>query len=178
MKRCSFCLAGLDRFLNGGRFSMARIPEEEIERLKQTVSGERLVEARGVRLQRHGAELLGRGLPPEGGRGGDQCSSVRAPAFGFSSTCREAVRQFGDGADGRVPGLYFFLRFTSLRPPTSVSPGGAGLDRPVRRAPLSCPHSRGDRTVANDIESGLRGAAFISPQQASGAPAHLKFAAR
>ncbi len=38
---------------------MARIPEEEIARLKQEVSLERLAEGRGVKLQRHGADLLG-----------------------------------------------------------------------------------------------------------------------
>jgi DNA primase catalytic core len=39
---------------------MARIPEAEIERLKQEVSVQRLVEARGIELKRHGADLLGR----------------------------------------------------------------------------------------------------------------------
>jgi len=38
---------------------MARIPKAELERLKREVSVERLAEARGVRLQRHGADLLG-----------------------------------------------------------------------------------------------------------------------
>ena len=38
---------------------MARIPDEVIERLKQEVSLERLAEARGVKLKRHGADLLG-----------------------------------------------------------------------------------------------------------------------
>jgi DNA primase catalytic core len=38
---------------------MARIPNGEIERLKREVSLERLAEARGVRLERHGADLLG-----------------------------------------------------------------------------------------------------------------------
>ena len=38
---------------------MARIPEEEIERLKQEVSVQRLAEARGVKLRRSGKELLG-----------------------------------------------------------------------------------------------------------------------
>jgi DNA primase len=38
---------------------MARIPDEEIERLKREISLERLVEARGVKLTRHGADLLG-----------------------------------------------------------------------------------------------------------------------
>ncbi len=38
---------------------MARIAEEAIKRLKQEVSLERLVEARGVKLKRHGADLIG-----------------------------------------------------------------------------------------------------------------------
>jgi DNA primase catalytic core len=38
---------------------MARIPEAEIERLKSEVSVERLAEARGIRLERHGADLIG-----------------------------------------------------------------------------------------------------------------------
>ena len=38
---------------------MARIPDEEIERLKREVSIERLAEARGVKLKRHGADLIG-----------------------------------------------------------------------------------------------------------------------
>jgi DNA primase catalytic core len=38
---------------------MARIPEGEIERLKAEVSVERLAEARGIRLQRHGTDLIG-----------------------------------------------------------------------------------------------------------------------
>ena len=38
---------------------MARIPKAEIERLKREVSVERLAEARGVKLERHGADLLG-----------------------------------------------------------------------------------------------------------------------
>lgn len=38
---------------------MARIPDEEIERLKQEVSLERLAARRGIVLKRHGADLLG-----------------------------------------------------------------------------------------------------------------------
>jgi DNA primase len=38
---------------------MARIPETAIERLKQTVSLQRLAEARGIVLKRHGADLIG-----------------------------------------------------------------------------------------------------------------------
>lgn len=38
---------------------MARIPDGVIERLKETVSLERLAEARGVVLKKHGADLIG-----------------------------------------------------------------------------------------------------------------------
>jgi hypothetical protein len=38
---------------------MAWIAESEIERLKREVSVERLAEARGVKLKRHGADLIG-----------------------------------------------------------------------------------------------------------------------
>jgi len=38
---------------------VARVPAEEVSRIKREVSVERLAEARGVRLQRHGADLLG-----------------------------------------------------------------------------------------------------------------------
>lgn len=39
---------------------MARIPEEEIERMKREISLERLAEAKGVKLKQHGENLLGR----------------------------------------------------------------------------------------------------------------------
>jgi DNA primase catalytic core len=48
----------LDRFFGGG-LEMARIPEDEVERLKREVSVQRLAEARGIKLHRHGADLLG-----------------------------------------------------------------------------------------------------------------------
>jgi DNA primase catalytic core len=38
---------------------MARIPEEEIERIKQEISVERLAAARGIKFERHGADLIG-----------------------------------------------------------------------------------------------------------------------
>lgn len=38
---------------------MARIPEEEIERLNSQISLERLAEAKGVKLKKHGENLLG-----------------------------------------------------------------------------------------------------------------------
>jgi len=38
---------------------MARVPEEELERIKREVSIERLVQASGVALHRHGSDLIG-----------------------------------------------------------------------------------------------------------------------
>ncbi len=38
---------------------MARIPAQQLNRLKQEVSVERLAEGRGVVLKRHGADLIG-----------------------------------------------------------------------------------------------------------------------
>lgn len=38
---------------------MARIPTDELERLKQEVSVQRLAESRGITLKRHGADLIG-----------------------------------------------------------------------------------------------------------------------
>ncbi|MBM3790271.1 MAG: toprim domain-containing protein [Acidobacteria bacterium] len=38
---------------------MARIPEAEIERIKRGVSVQRLAEARGIKLERHGADRIG-----------------------------------------------------------------------------------------------------------------------
>ena len=39
---------------------MARIPESEVERLKKEISVQRLAEARGVKLARQGADLVGK----------------------------------------------------------------------------------------------------------------------
>ena len=39
---------------------MARIPEHEVERLKKEISVQRLAEAQGIKLTRHGADLVGK----------------------------------------------------------------------------------------------------------------------
>src|ERR1700754_3644841 len=39
---------------------MSRIPSADIERLKKTIALERLAQARGIELKRHGADLIGR----------------------------------------------------------------------------------------------------------------------
>ncbi len=40
-------------------YLMARIPDDQIERMKQEVSLQRLAEGAGISLKRHGADLLG-----------------------------------------------------------------------------------------------------------------------
>jgi hypothetical protein len=49
----------LDGCFQGAR-AMARIREEEIERIKREISLERLAEAKGVKLKQHGENQLGR----------------------------------------------------------------------------------------------------------------------
>ncbi len=39
---------------------MARIPDDEIERLKREVPIERLAKAAGIELRKHGSDLIGR----------------------------------------------------------------------------------------------------------------------
>lgn len=62
-KNHTFAARPFDRFLRQPHFQRrpehARIPESEIEGLKQDVSLARLVEAKGIELKRHGADLLG-----------------------------------------------------------------------------------------------------------------------
>ncbi|MHB2008012.1 MAG: toprim domain-containing protein [Acidobacteriaceae bacterium] len=48
----------MTRFLRKA-VEMARIPEQEVERLKKEISVQRLAEAQGVKLTRHGADLVG-----------------------------------------------------------------------------------------------------------------------
>lgn len=38
---------------------MARIPDAELERLKQDIALQRLAEIRGIQLKRHGTDLIG-----------------------------------------------------------------------------------------------------------------------
>jgi hypothetical protein len=44
--------------LLGGSY-MARISDDQLERLKQEISVQRLAERRGIVLKRHGADLIG-----------------------------------------------------------------------------------------------------------------------
>jgi DNA primase catalytic core len=50
----------LDTFLERKAVKVARIPEHEVERLKKEISVQRLAEARGIKLARQGANLVGK----------------------------------------------------------------------------------------------------------------------
>jgi hypothetical protein len=56
---------------------MARIPDEELIRLKQEVSVQRLAEARGVKLRRSGDSLLCKFRGKSAGR----CTSTRHASY-------------------------------------------------------------------------------------------------
>jgi len=83
---------------------MARIPEQEIERLKNEVSVERLVEASGIELKKSGKDLLGRCPFHED----DTASLVITPA-------KNLWHCFGCGIGGGVIDWVMKLRGVSFR---------------------------------------------------------------
>src|SRR5882724_3569446 len=83
---------------------MARIPEQEIERLKNEVSVERLVEASGILLKKSGKDLLGRCPFHED----DTASLVVTPA-------KNLWHCFGCGIGGGVIDWVMKLRGVSFR---------------------------------------------------------------
>ena len=121
---------------------MARIPQAEIERLKREVSLERLAEARGIRLQRHGADLgLSQGKPPErstapklpgllDASAGDQALLRRVVDY-YHASLKESPEALG------VP--------RRSRPPARRGRGAlpARLREPDPRLPLACEEPEG-----------------------------------
>ena len=88
---------------------MARIPEEEIERIKRDVSLERLVEASGVELKKMGKDLFGvlSACPP---------GEFESMAIDFFPVCLLALPSI-------VPLSFFYLadRYSRFRPVISAS---------------------------------------------------------
>ena len=95
---------------------MARIPDEVIERLKQEVSLERLAEARGVKLKRHGADLLG--LCPF--HDDHEPSLVISPEESLALPRRVPDRRHGDRLGDASAGC-------ELPPCGRVAPGGSSF---------------------------------------------------
>jgi DNA primase len=112
---------------------MARIPETELERLKNEVSVERLVEASGVDLKRSGKDMLGRCLFHEGD---NTPSLVISPA-------KNLWHCFGCGAAGgpidwvmKTRGVSFRHAVELLReglPTSSSAAGQAAEAAPIKR---------------------------------------------
>jgi DNA primase len=109
---------------------MARIPDDELERLKREVSIERLVEARGVELKRMGKDLRGR------------CPfhDDEDPSFSVDPV-RNVFHCFGCGAKGSVIDLVMHLEGVTFRHaveilradyPTAHPPGAQA--RPPKKA--------------------------------------------
>ena len=112
---------------------MPRIPEETIERLKREVSLERLAEARGVKLVRHGADL--HGLCP--------FHNDRSPSLVISPkknvwNCLGACQAGGSVIDWvmKAEGVSFRHAVELLRADIAVEPGSAPVKTStVRKLP-------------------------------------------
>ena len=80
---------------------MARIPDEEIERLKKEISIERLVTGFGIELKRHGADLMGRARSTTTAR--RRWSSRRKPICGTAGQVQRGRldHRLGDEDAGR-----------------------------------------------------------------------------
>ena len=112
---------------------MARIPDDELERLKREVSIERLLEARKVELKRVGKDLRGR--CPFHGPDEDPSLSVDPE--------RNVFHCFGCGAKGSVVDLVMRLEGVSFRHAVEIlmadspSPSGRSPDRPPPKRSLA-----------------------------------------
>ena len=117
---------------------MARIPEHEIERLKASVSVQRLIEAKGIALAKHGADLVGR-CPFHD----DQTPSLVVSPQKNLWHCLGACQTGGSVVDWvmRAEGVSFRHAVELLREGAPVSPisslaAGEGAARVVRVATI------------------------------------------
>jgi DNA primase len=130
---------------------MARIPDEELERLKREVSVERLVEARGVELKRMGKDLRGR------------CPfhDDEDPSFSIDPV-RNVFHCFGCGVKGSVVDLVMLLEGVAFRHAVEIlradypglSDGPADRPPPKKGTALKLPALVEDEKVS---DSELRG---------------------
>ena len=134
---------------------MARIPESEVERLKKEISVQRLAEARGVKLTRQGANLVGK-CPFHDDR---TPSLVITPAKNLWH-CLGACNAGGDVIEWvmRAEGVSFRHAVELLRAdrfPSAASPDEAGR-RPVKKStvpklPPPVTAEAGDRELLLEI---------------------------
>src|SRR5262245_30760273 len=94
---------------------MARIPEEEIERIKREVSLEQLARSRGIKLEKRGDDLVG--LCPFHEETTPSC--VISPATNL-------FHCFGCGAAGNV--IQFLMKLDGLSFPQAIAKLGGTID--------------------------------------------------
>jgi DNA primase catalytic core len=147
---------------------MARIPENEVERLKREISVQRLAEARGIKLTRQGANLLGK-CPFHDDK---TPSLVITPAKNLWH-CMGACSMGGTVIDWvmKAEGISFRHAVELLRKdhlPLAASPGGIE-SRPVKKctvpklpAPLTA--EAGDRELLLEVVGFYRDALNQSPE--------------
>ena len=127
---------------------MARIPEYEIERLKKEISVQRLVEARGIKLVRQGANLVGK-CPLHDDR---TPSLIVTPKTNLWH-CMGACNVGGSVIDWvmKTEGVSFRHAVELLRKNYSPSPGPVAKIGTVPKLP--CPLTLGadDRTVMREV---------------------------
>jgi DNA primase catalytic core len=143
---------------------MARIPEDEIERLKKEVSVQRLAEARGIKLTRHGADLLGK-CPFHDDR---TPSLVITPAKNLWN-CLGACGEGGDVIQWvmRAEGVSFRHAVELLRAdhlPLAASPIHPVKHGTVRLLPAPVTAEAGDRELLLEIVSFYQDALKQSPE--------------
>src|SRR5512137_419003 len=121
---------------------MARVPDVELERLKSQVSIQRLAEARGVVLKRHGADLLG--LCPF--HDDKEPSLVISPAKNLWH-CLGACQAGGSVIDWvmKAEGVSFRHAVELLREDVPVQPGEVAKLSTVRKLPAPVDTSADDR---------------------------------
>jgi DNA primase len=129
---------------------MARIGDEEIQRLKQEIALERLVEAKGVKLKRHGKDLVGL-CPFHDDR---EPSLVVTPDKNLWH-CLGACQAGGSVIDWvmRAEGVSFRHAIELLRqgiPSLAVEAAGGAARKPVKRSTVQKLDVVGATSIADD----------------------------
>ncbi len=125
---------------------MARIPPDELDRLKREISVERLARARGVALQPHGANLLG--LCPF--HDDHEPSLVVTPAKNLWH-CLGACQAGGSVVDFimRAEGVSFRYAVELLR--AELGEAGRSGDAPTKQLPAVVALDADDRALLHDV---------------------------
>jgi DNA primase len=127
---------------------MARIPADEVERLKREVSVERLAQAAGVELKRHGADLVGRCPFHE-----DKTPSLVVTPSKNLWHCMGACQQGGSAIDWvmKAEGVSFRHAVELLRADLPVGPAKAVKTSTVRKLEAPIDSDADDRAALAQV---------------------------